>query len=487
MTYGLVWETHPDPRESLPDHAFRLAPVPTLNHGNAPWGNTIVEGDNYDALRVLRTTHAGKIRCIYIDPPYNTGARDFVYRDRYVDRDHAFKHSLWLDFMHRRLVLAKKLLAEDGVIFVSIGEDSYAPLSLLMERVFPEMKVGTFVWRTREGANDAKAPFFSHNHEYILCYARPGFSFRGLGKGDAAYDNPDNDPRGPWQKADLTKAATYKERPNTFYPICNPETGIWYPCNPNRVWAYASDTRLAPNQKTRSLTMEGIIREGRVIWPADQRSIVYATLSELLIAIRDGTAPPALKEDLPDLDFLVGKPLGFGTPTLKRFLNARKTDTRPLSSWIVATSASGEEYLPMDGRVEHLRAETGRAATQALNDIMGAHVFHFPKPLSLIQGLVAQATRPDRGDIILDFFAGSGTTAHAVLAQNAEDDGDRTFVLVSSRESTQDQPDKNLCRDVTRERVRRVMAGYEVRGKSGFKTVEGLGGGFAYLRAEVTP
>jgi adenine-specific DNA-methyltransferase len=114
---------------------------------------------------------------------------------------------------------------------------------------------------------------------------------------------------------------------------------------------------------------------------------------------------------------------------------------------------------------------------------MGAKVFDFPKPLSLIQGLVAQATRPDQGDIVLDFFAGSGTTAHAVLAQNAEDDGDRRFILVSNAERTEVEPEKNICRDVTRERVRRVIDGYEVRAKKSVKQVEGLGGGFAYLEA----
>ena len=109
---------------------------PALSHGDAPWDNLIIEGDNFDALRALRASHKGAIRCIYIDPPYNTGNRDFVYNDRFVDRTHRFRHSLWLEFMYQRLLLAKELLADDGVIFVSIDDNELFRLGMLMDRVF---------------------------------------------------------------------------------------------------------------------------------------------------------------------------------------------------------------------------------------------------------------------------------------------------------------------------------------------------------------
>ncbi|MGZ8908275.1 MAG: DNA methyltransferase, partial [Methylobacter sp.] len=155
---------------------------PALSCGEAPYSNLIIEGDNFDALRYLRMTHAGKIKCIYIDPPYNTGNRDFIYNDHFVDKEDAYRHSKWLEFMYRRLQLARDLLAEDGVIFVSIGEEEQAPLTLLMDQVFAGMKMGTFVWRRRSGAQDAKERFQSVDHEYVLAYGMPGFRFGGDGK-----------------------------------------------------------------------------------------------------------------------------------------------------------------------------------------------------------------------------------------------------------------------------------------------------------------
>src|SRR5690606_8308638 len=134
---GLVWERDEiEADRALNDDFVALELDEALSHGEAPWDNLIVEGDNYDALRYLRMTHAGRIRCIYIDPPYNTGNRDFVYNDRFVDRSHRFRHSLWLEFMYRRLQLAKDLLADDGVIFVSIDDNELFRLGMLMDRVF---------------------------------------------------------------------------------------------------------------------------------------------------------------------------------------------------------------------------------------------------------------------------------------------------------------------------------------------------------------
>ncbi|MBP8804736.1 MAG: site-specific DNA-methyltransferase, partial [Pseudoxanthomonas sp.] len=133
---GLVWERDEiEADQALNEDYVALDLDPTLSHGAAPWENLIIEGDNFDALRALRLSHKGAIRCIYIDPPYNTGNRDFVYNDRFVDKTHRFRHSLWLEFMYRRLVLAKELLADDGVIFVSIDDNELFRLGMLMDRV----------------------------------------------------------------------------------------------------------------------------------------------------------------------------------------------------------------------------------------------------------------------------------------------------------------------------------------------------------------
>ena len=170
---GLVWERDEIEADAAINSDYVALQLDTaLSHGNAPWDNLIIEGDNFDALRALRMSHKGAIRCIYIDPPYNTGNRDFVYNDRFVDKTHRFRHSLWLEFMYRRLLLAKDLLADDGVIFVSIDDNELFRLGMLMERVFgPDNFVAQFIWRKVDSPNDNKVAI-TPDHEYVICYAR---------------------------------------------------------------------------------------------------------------------------------------------------------------------------------------------------------------------------------------------------------------------------------------------------------------------------
>ena len=242
---GLVWERDEIEHERLLNKAFVALELDTgLSVGQAPYKDLLIEGDNFDALRFLQATYKGRVKCIYIDPPYNTGNKDFIYKDKYVDKDHAFKHSMWLEFMYQRLMLAKDLLSNDGVIFISIGEDEYANLSLLMEKVFPGKRVGSFVWRRRSGANDEKEWFVSIDHEYVLCYANKGFSFAGKKKDMSVYSNPDNDQRGDWNNDNLVKAHNFKQRPDAFYPIKNPETETWYPADPDNVWRFATKEQI---------------------------------------------------------------------------------------------------------------------------------------------------------------------------------------------------------------------------------------------------
>ena len=490
-SFGLVWERPPQEEErAINSDYVALRPEPELSHGDAPYENLIIEGDNFDALRALRATHAGRVKVVLIDPPYNTGNRDFVYNDRFVDREHKFRHSLWIEFMYRRLTLAKELLRDDGVILVNIGDEEFAHLSMLMDQVFTGMKVGTFVWRTREGANDSGGAFFSQDHEYVLCFAGPRFRFGGQEKNQDHYSHPDNDPRGPWFGSDLTGPKNYKERPNSYYPIEDPNTGIWYPPNPERVWAFASKARTKKGQKLRGKPMEDMIADGRIIFPESDKTVTYPTKAALLKAIREGTAPSVLREDLPDLEELVGKTLGYGRPKLKRFQRENRTATKPLSSWILASSAGEDERAVVPADSNYIEASTSREATQAVNRILGEKLFSYPKPVSLYRELLAQCTAPDEGHIVLDFFAGSGTTAHAVLELNDADNGDRRFILVSSTEATVDEPTKNICRDVCRVRVARVMEGYQTKAKGKSKqgkAVAGLGGSFAYLKAVRLP
>ena len=412
---GLVWEREElDPEAALNQDFVALEHDATLSHGDAPWRNLIIEGDNYDALRALRMSHAGRIRCIYIDPPYNTGNRDFVYNDRFVDKTHRFRHSLWLEFMHQRLVLARELLADDGVIFVSIDDNELFRLGMLMDRVFGEENfIANVIWQKRyTSANDHKT--IAPMHEYLVVYRRSEFWTRNLLPRGAEKDRQYrfSDERGLYRCSDYTCNKTAEERPNLYYPIVQPNTRdeIWP--KRTRVWAYSAEE----HQRN--------VERDLVYWGKNGR----------------------------------GK-----TPAFKRYKDSlRNADGVVPNTWWTFDEVGHTDLAKKEVK-------------QILFD--DVEPFSTPKPVGLIERVLQIAMKPD--DTVLDFFAGSGTTAHAVAKLNAEDGGNRRFILVSSTEATEDEPGKNLCRDVCAERVRRVLGGYtNAKGEH----VEGLGGGFAYLR-----
>lgn len=481
--------------------------VPELSHTPAGAGekfvhrNLIIEGDNFDSLRLLKTTHAGRVRVIYIDPPYNTGNSDWVYNDRFVGEKDRWRHSQWLEFLYQRLTLARDILASDGVILVSINDENRAKLEMLMDEVFPGRRLGSLAWRTKDTGNDLSQRF-SHVHEHVIVYANQGFKFNGRPTNRTKFRNPDNDERGDWSPQPLTKAHTHLERENTYYPIQDPDTGYWYPCDPNRVWAYSSmkemHNRLNGDKEAiadalkglRSDTMEQMIEKKLIYFPpCDPAEVMqFNSREELLAAIKAGKGPslpkkktPLLRANLPDLDFWIGKPIAPGRPSRKEHWIAKPEGDRiaPLSSWIaginekVEALAEDEEDEPVV-----LRSARGGVATDEVKSIFGIKAFQHPKPLSLIQGLLQQATRT--GDTVLDFFAGSATTAHAVLALNALDNGQRNYILCSSTEATAKEPNKNICRDITAKRMRLVISGYA--DKLGYTTEQG--GEFAYLQLD---
>ncbi|MFD1882034.1 site-specific DNA-methyltransferase [Paracoccus pacificus] len=474
---GLVWERDEIEADNAVDANFVAATIiPDLSDKPAPWRNMVIEGDNYDALRWLRMTMAGQINCIYIDPPYNTGAKDWVYNDHYANPEDAYFHSTWLEFLFRRLTLARDLLAEDGVILVSINDDQRAKLELLMDEAMPGMRVGSFAWRTRTGGNDTKGAFLSDNHEHVLAYGKSGFRFSGTEKTFDLYKHWDEAKKDYYRTGgDLTKAHNRIERPNTYYPLHDPDTQIWYPCNPDSVWRYASKVFGDEKKKIRTRFIEEFVADGYIYFPTEQRVTVWEDLEQLMAAIRSGDVPssgnaPFLREDTPNLEFWVGKKVGFGTPSLKRYKKELKAPTQPLSSWITPNFET--DTLP-EGEVNEIVAGTNMEAAKTIKDVFGAKAFNYAKPVSLIRELVRQSTGPD--DIVLDFFAGSATTAQAVMELNAEDGADRRFIMVSSTEATADDPEKNICRDVTAERIRRLNA-------SDDKKFADLAADFAYLR-----
>ena len=255
-------------------------------------------------------------------------------------------------------------------------------------------------------------------------------------------------------------------------------TGNWYPPNPDRIWVHASEARLKPGQTVQAKTMEEFARIGQILFPKDQKVVTWNNMDELLQAIDAGEVPrsgksPILRRDLPDLEFWVGKPVGFGRPAFKRYKADLRNQTQPLSSWIVPSFEEGTYEAE-----NSLASATNQEGARQVAEVFGDRAFNYAKPSSLIKGLLSQATRP--GDTVLDFFAGSGTTALALLELNAEDNGQRRFILCSSTEATAKEPEKNLCRDVCAERLRRVITGYG--GKPGYSVAHG--GEFAYLQLD---
>lgn len=507
---GLVWERDEIEHEnSLNDDFVTLELDSSLSVGQSPFENFLIEGDNFDALRYLHIAYKGRVKCIYIDPPYNTGNKDFVFNDTFMEKDDGYRHSKWLEFMYRRLLLAKELLAEDGAIFVSIDDIENAHLTLLMDQVFPGMRVGSFVWRRRSGANDEKEWFISVDHEYVLCYANKGFSFAGNKKALSDYSNPDNDERGDWVSSDLTKRHNIKQRENAFYPIHNPKSDIWYPCNPDFVWAYATKKR-TNGKKLRTKSIEQMIEEDRVLWPIQDKVVSYDSLQALQEAIATGTAPPNLRiyADLENLqrevdegklkpkvldciepiENWVGRNIGFGKPRCKRFARELQRTEQPVSTWILPASMKKTDLEALDLQdITTFTTGFTSEGTKLLSQILSNKDFPYPKPMSLIKALVGQATDGESGHIVMDFFAGSGTTGHAVMALNDEDGGNRSFILVSSTESTKEEPTKNVCSDITAKRLRAAIEGYSYRTPKRTITVDGLGGEFAYMRANRVP
>lgn len=414
--YGLVWEDKPENveerlREELPVLTEVKERAIISKDPEAP-NHILIEGDNLEALTALTYTHAGKIDVIYIDPPYNTGNKDFVYNDTFVDSEDSFRHSKWLSFMSKRLRIAKRLMSDKGVLFISIDDNEQAQLKLLCDEIFgADNYISSIPWHSRQSLqNDTD---LSINHEYILAVAKnrrksnrrlkkanasiwyneDGFVFYPISVDGEKYSNPDNDPRGPW-KADPMDAPHI--RPNLTYPITNPITGVQH---------------LPPRGRH---------------WRISQEKFASALADNRILFGKNGTSRPQMKV----------------------FLNEQVEYGSIAHSWFEA-----EKY----GTATH--------GSKELQGIFGGDkVFTSPKPTSLISNILSLVSIPDRPITVLDFFAGSGTTLHATIKQNAEDGGHRRCILVTNNEN-------NICEDVTYERNKRVIEGYT---KPNGEEVDGL-------------
>lgn len=422
-----------------------LRPVVTDSVGKdgTPGGfdseNLYIEGDNLEVLKLLQETYLGKVKMIYIDPPYNTG-NDFVYNDDFSvecgewrvksgDYDESGNrmvtntesngrfHTDWLNMIYPRLKLAKDLLADDGAVFISIDDNEVKNLMAMCDEVFGTSNfLATFVWQKKYGpANDAKG--VSATHEYILLYGKnsdvwmPGL----LPRSDEqlkAYKNPDNDPRGVWRASDLS-ARTYSA--SCDYIITGP-TGLKFSPPPSRSWIVNKES------------YQKLLADNRITFGSD----------------------------------------GTGRPMQKKFITEVKGGITP------------ETWLPRE------RGGDNKIARYELKDIFPENLFDTPKPSKLISYLIT-ISGVEKDAIILDFFSGSATTAHAVMKLNAEDGGHRKFIMVQLPEKTDEKSEaykagyKNIC-EIGKERIRR--AGRKIKEDAGLTAPADLDIGFRCLRLD---
>ena len=406
--------------------------------------NLYIEGDNLEVLKLLQSSYLNSIKMIYIDPPYNTG-NDFVYTDDFADGIAHYKevtgqatksnpetagryHTNWLNMMYPRLKLARNLLTDDGVIFISIDDNEQANLKKLCDEVFGEDNfVAVFPWRKRTAKSDV--PFgVSQDYEWILVYAKSQDFLAAIEGGTRKYFETPDFPGRPWRIHDLTKQTSASERPKSFFTLVNPKTGKEYPANPNRTWAITKDT------------FEGYYKQGKIVFPDDY-------------------------------DFL-----NITQPAFRYFKDDDEKKAGEMFGCIaVSTNLPKEIGMTKEGTAE-------------ITELFEKKVFGFPKPVALLKFLISITTKFDNDAIILDFFSGSATTAHAVMQLNAEDGGHRRFICVQLPEKTDEQSEaykagyKTIC-EIGKERIRR--AGEKIKEENKDKEgIENLDIGFKVFKLD---
>lgn len=418
--YGLVWEDKPEEveerlREELPVLVEDAGKAIVSEDAGAP-NHILIEGDNLEALTALSYTHERKIDVIYIDPPYNTGNKDFVYNDRFVDKEDSYRHSKWLSFMSRRLRIAKRLLSDKGVIFISIDDNEQAQLKLLCDEVFGGNNfIATLIWAAGR-KNDSK--YVSISHEYILCYV---CSIEYLKQNNIVWKEKKQGIE------DIYKAATtIKRKCANDYKMMSNYLKEWYKTLP--------DNHPAKNHSHYNCIDErGIYFPSDISWPGGggpKYTILHPITHKPVKIPNRGWVYPTKER----MDEIISMGLvHFGedensVPCKKTYLSENEYST-PYSVFY----------------------QDGRAATKRLRNLMGYAAFQNPKDEEILQNLLSFSSTKE--STILDFFAGSGTTLHATMQLNAEDGGHRKCILVTNNEN-------NICEEVTYERNRRVIQGY---------------------------
>lgn len=392
--YGLVWEEHEEKVDvKMRTHIPVFTEVKEREISVAPDKpyNFLLEGDNLHSLYLLEKTHKGAIDLIYIDPPYNTGGSDFRYEDTIVSKEDGFRHSKWISFMQCRLNIARKLLSENGVVFISVDDNEMAALLLLCDEIFgQENRVETIIWKNKYGAG-AKTVGFISVHEYILCYSKK--PIKDLTSeldedGQAAYNKKDEkySTRGGYLTQPLM-TMSLGDRPNLVYDVEYNGDII----TPRKQWVWSRER------------LEAAIQNDEVEFNKQ----------------KDGTYSVRAKKYLYD-----------------EFGNIRRG--KPITIFNGPFTQDGTKEIR-----EHFGTEDA---------------FKFAKPSELIRKLIAFEINgiSSKNAIVLDFFAGSGTTAQAVLEQNKRDGGNRKFILCTNNE-------QSICENVTYKRIANISNGYGER------------------------
>ena len=400
--YGLVWEDKPEEvesqlKEQLPVFTEVTERAIISDDVNAP-NHIIIEGDNLQALTTLSYTHAGKIDVIYIDPPYNTGNKKFVYNDSFVDKEDGYQHSKWLSFMKKRLNIAKHLLSDKGVIFISIDDNEQAQLKLLCDEIFDEKNNVGIMCRatgtnTGQGTNKLGSSF-----DYCLIYANENFKLKGVNLTEKDLKRFKNkDEGGAYSTIQLRKTGSADrraDRPNMFYPVIAPDGTEVFPFGP---YNYLSRWRVVKS------SYEKLLKNNMIVWKESKTTVPI---------VIDGISKSKWN------------------PYVKYYAEGK---TKHISNLL----------LDIDGN---------KKASFEIKEIFGNNVtFDYPKPTGFIKLLEYIST--NKYSTILDFFAGSGTTLHATMQLNAEDGGHRQCILVTNNEN-------KICENVTYERNKRVINGY---------------------------
>ncbi len=414
--YGLVWEEKPEDieerlREDLPVLVERnddkVHPIISDNP-DAP-NHLIIEGDNLAALTELSYTHSEKIDVIYIDPPYNTGHKDFAYNDSYVDSEDEYRHSKWLYFMAKRLKIAKSLLKDTGVIFISIDDNEQAQLKMLCMEIFGQRNFLQQIIVESNPRGSQSSKYFANTHEYLLVFSKipnPNITFGHQKGDDALSEYPFEDEKGRYRLLGLRQrggAWRKEDRPMLHYPIyVNPDT--------REVSLYPSSdfsVEVIPQRPSGEL--------GRWTWSPQKLS---KQRNEIVgVKVNEGTDKE--KWDIARKNYLATE-------------SGELRTTKVKSLWVE------KEINYQNGGTE-------------VKEIIGDGLFAYPKPLFLLRKVISCCA--SKKTIILDFFAGSGTILHAVMQLNAEDGGTRTCILCTNNEN-------GICENVTYERNKRVIEGY---------------------------